>query len=239
MGVRVLRTGIAVSASALALLAPCALAAGAGPSGAASSNTVGRPLHGLSYWGGYGAHGATFESAKASWTIPAVSCRTHYEGYSSWVGMDGDGTRIVEQTGVNTDCASGQPLYHAWYQVYPDNRVDYGDPISTGDTFTASVTADGTSFTLTISDETQGWTESVTKSAPSAPKATAEAVIESTPGLGYPTIPSERFFDVRFNGQPLDSFADLVKYKTRHGSPIIYRPSKITHHTDFTIKPSS
>ena len=233
MAVRLLRTGLGVRAAALALLAPSALAA-APPAGAAVGS--GSPQRDIGYWGGYGAHGA-FDSAQASWTVAEVSCRTHYEAYSTWVGMDGDGSQYLERTGVLTGCATGEPQYQAWYEVSFGHAVYYDDPVSAGDEFTASVTADGSMFTLTITDETKGWTESATTSVPSAPKAAAEAVISNIPGEGYPTIASVRFTDVTFDGRPLDSFSDLQKYKTRRGSSTIYAPTKIRHHTDFAVKP--
>ncbi len=240
------RRGIAVATSAVALVAPLALSAtAAAPSVAASSFgssvTFGSPLHrvggpdSISNWGGYVAHGATFTVAQASWKIAKVTCRSSNDLYAPWVGIDGDGDNTVEQTGVQTDCHTGQPTHKAWYEMYPAAPVYYADPISTGDKFTATVTASGTSFTLKITDDTKGWTESTTQSLASAQKATAEAVIEA-PG-GYPNIKKLKFFDVNFNGQPLDSFSDLVKYETQSGSSTIYGASKIKHHTDFNMKP--
>lgn len=244
-----LRRGVAVAT--VALTAPLVFGAtSAAPALAsdsvASSVGFGSPLHGagdksIQKYGGYAARGTTFTTATASWKVAKVTCRTAYESYSALVGIGGDGTRIVERTGVATGCQSGQPRYTAWYEVYPAVPVYYQDPISTGDVFTATVSAavsaDGPSFTLTITDETKDWTESVTKSAPFASNATAEALIEATPGQGYPTITSVKFSDVTFNGQSLDSFSNLVKYDARAGSPAIYRPTKIRHHTDFKMKP--
>jgi peptidase A4-like protein len=234
-----------VAASAVVIVAPLALSAtAAAPSVAAGSFgpsvTFGSPLHRvggdiISNWGGYVAHGATFTVAQASWRIADVSCLHQSDLYAPWVGIDGDGTQTVEQTGVQTDCHTGAPTHKAWYEMYPAAPVYYPDPISTGDKFTASVTASGTSFTLKITDNTKGWTESVTKVLGSAQKATAEAVIEA-PG-GYPDISRVHFFDVTFNGQPLDSFSDLRKYDTQSGSATIYSPTRIKHHTDFKMKP--
>jgi peptidase A4-like protein len=239
------RRGVAVAASAVALVAPLALtattSASAVTTGSFGSVTrFGSPLHQLgsdtiSNWGGYVAHGATFTSATASWTIARVSCLSQNNLFAPWVGIDGDGTSTVEQTGAATDCSSGHPEYAAWYEMYPAAPVYYDDPISVGDKFTATVTANGTSFTLTISDKTKGWTESVVKSLASAQKLTAEAVIEA-PG-GYPAINVQKFTKVKFNGQPLDSFSNLVKYDTQSGSSTIYSPSNIKKHTNFQMRP--
>jgi hypothetical protein len=58
---------------------------------------------------------------------------------------------------VATDCSAGSPSYQAWYEMYPASPVYYNDPVSAGDSFSASVTTDGGgNYTLTISDDTQG-----------------------------------------------------------------------------------
>ena len=236
---------MSVGVAALALAAPLALTATASAPAlaavpAGSFHTFGSPLHAggpntISNWGGYIAHGATFTTATASWKIAQVTCLNNNDLYAPWVGIDGDGNNTVEQTGVATDCQTGSPRHEAWYEMYPAAPVYYNDPISTGDKFTASVTVSGTNFTLKITDKTKGWTESVTKSSASAQKSTAEAVIEA-PG-GYPAISTVSFSTVKFNGKPLGSFSNLVKYETRSGSNTIYTPTKIKHGTNFKMRP--
>jgi hypothetical protein len=244
--IRTVRRGSLAAASALTLAAAIvlpataaapALAASAGP-GARPIVTFGNPLRvgpdTISNWGGYVAHGTTFTKATASWTIADVDCVTQHDLYAPWVGIDGDGTQTVEQTGVATDCYSGTPHHQAWYEMYPAAPVYYPDPVSTGDKFVATVTASGTTFTLTITDKTKGWTEQVTK-VMAASKATAEAVIEA-PG-GYPDISSVSFTKVKFNGQKLGSFDQLVAYETRSGTQTIYAPTPIKHQMNFKMKP--
>lgn len=237
-----LRRSASVGAAVLAMAVPVALTAA--PAMATSSTPTGLSFGGprttvgsdvISNWGGYVAHGATFTSATASWTVPNVTCNSSNNLYAPWVGIDGDGTQTVEQTGVATDCQLGHPRHEAWYEMYPAAPVYYGDPISTGDKITATVTASGTTFTLKIQDKTKGWTEQVVKTLGSAQKATAEAVIEA-PG-GYPNIKSVNFTNVVFNGKPLDSFAQLVKYETQSGGGTIYGPTAIKKHTNFKMKP--
>jgi len=239
------RRRTAIVAAAFAISAPFIVTASTAAPAVASSGfgpatTFGSPMHRvggdvISNWGGYVAHGETFTTAKASWTVAQVQCLTSHDLFAPWVGIDGDGTQTVEQTGVATDCSSGHPEYAAWYEMYPSPPFYYNDPISVGDKFTALVTASGTNFTLKITDKTKGWTEQVTKSLGSAQKATAEAVIEA-PG-GYPDIASQQFTKVVFNGKPLGSFSNLVKYDTRSGSATIYSPTKIKNKTDFKMKP--
>src|SRR5213079_1649863 len=109
-------------------------------------------------WSGYAVTGSRFTSVSASWTEPSVSCSgTAYSSF--WVGLDGDTSNTVEQTGSSADCSGSTPQYYAWYEMYPKYPVNLSGTVRPGDHFSASVTTDGNgSFTLTITDSTQGWT---------------------------------------------------------------------------------
>src|SRR5690348_15176351 len=84
---------------ALFVCAP-ALAAGAGLRHHATPNH--RVVRGTSTnWSGYAVQGAgTYTSVTSTWKQPAVDCTKTPRGFSAfWVGLDGDGTNTVEQTG--------------------------------------------------------------------------------------------------------------------------------------------
>ncbi len=156
-------------------------------------------------WGGYVSFGS-FTTATASWTEPSVTCNSSNDLFAPWVGIDGDGSSTVEQTGVETDCSSGHPVYSAWYEMYPAAPVYYSSaPVSAGDKITATVTRTGTNtYRLDLSDSTKGWTKTTTKSL-SSRHASAEAIIES-PTDSYPTISGGvKFTGVKFNGTNLAS----------------------------------
>ncbi|MFC0436661.1 G1 family glutamic endopeptidase [Kutzneria buriramensis] len=148
-------------------------------------------------WSGWVSTGSGFSSVSASWTEPEVTCNSSNDLYAPWVGIDGYGSQSVEQTGVATDCSSGSPNYQAWYEMYPDSPVYYNDPVSAGDNFTGTVQRSGTNYTLTITDNTQGWTEHVTKSYNGA-NSSAEFILESPTGA-YPN-----FGTVHFSGATVD-----------------------------------
>jgi hypothetical protein len=151
-------------------------------------------------WSGYVATGSTFTSVSANWTMPAVSCNSTSDLYAPWVGIDGYGSQSVEQTGASTDCSSGSPTYQAWYEMYPQNPVYYSDPVAAGDSFSASVTTDGNGdYTMTITDNSQGWTES-TPGSYAGQNASAEAILES-PTAAYPNFGSVGFSGFTINGQ--------------------------------------
>jgi len=202
-----LTRALAAAALATASLAGTAVAATA-PAGFGPHITFGHGA-GSSFsggnWGGYASFGS-WTTATASWTEPSVTCRSTNDLFAPWVGIDGDGSSTVEQTGVATDCSSGRPVYQAWYEMYPAAPVYYSNSISAGDHFTATVTRSGTSYTLTISDTTKGWTKTTTKSLSSARHYSAEAIIES-PTDSYPSVSGNTisFTGVKFDGKTLKS----------------------------------
>jgi hypothetical protein len=156
-------------------------------------------------WSGYVATGGSFTSVSANWTEPAVTCNSTSDLYAPWVGIDGFGSDSVEQTGVQTDCSSGSPTYQAWYEMYPQNPVYYNDPVGAGDSFSASVTTDGSgNYTLTISDTSRGWTETTPGSFQGA-NASAEAILES-PTAAYPNFGTVPFSGFTINGQDASAF---------------------------------
>ncbi|GLY64313.1 G1 family glutamic endopeptidase [Amycolatopsis taiwanensis] len=184
-------------------------------------------------WGGYVSFGS-FTTATANWTEPAVTCNSRNNLFAPWVGIDGDGSSTVEQTGVATDCSSGSPVYQAWYEMYPAAPVYYNNPVSAGDHITATVTRTGTNtYQLDISDTTKGWTRSTTQSLTSR-HASAEAIIES-PTDSYPTISSGvTFTGVEFNGANLANTSPSALDADDRGV-FTWTPSGITNGTNFTM----
>ncbi|GAA0629647.1 G1 family endopeptidase [Kutzneria viridogrisea] len=199
---RVLAAATLAAASLVAGTAAAATPVGFGPQmrfghGSGTSFSGGN-------WGGYVSFGS-FTTATASWTEPAVTCNSSNDLFAPWVGIDGDGSSSVEQTGVATDCSSGHAVYQGWYEMYPAAPVYYSNPVSAGDHFTATVTRSGTSYKLDLTDTTKGWTKTITKSA-NAKHSSAEAIIES-PTDSYPTISGGKvsFTGVKFDGKSLAS----------------------------------
>jgi hypothetical protein len=200
-------SSVLVSRAARVLVAGAVVASALAAGTAAASPGFG-PQHqyGHNYsggnWGGYVSFGS-FTTATASWSEPAVTCNSTNDLFAPWVGIDGDGSSTVEQTGVATDCSSGRAVYQAWYEMYPAAPVYYSDAVSAGDKITATVTRTATStYRLDISDTTKGWSRSTSKTL-SSRHSSAEAIIES-PTDSYPSIPGGvKFTGVKFNGTNL------------------------------------
>ncbi|WP_086846225.1 G1 family glutamic endopeptidase [Amycolatopsis kentuckyensis] len=201
-------SGFVSSRPVRVLTVAAAAAASLAVSGTAHAAVFGAHFHGHEFsggnWGGYVSFGS-FTTATASWTEPAVTCTSTDDLFAPWVGIDGDGSSTVEQTGVATDCSSGRPVYQAWYEMYPAAPVYYSNSVSAGDHITATVTRTATNtYRLDISDTTKGWSKTITKSLTSK-HASAEAIIES-PTDSYPSISGGiKFTGVKFNGTNLAS----------------------------------
>ena len=216
----------------------------AASSGAAATKLRHDPNHKItnstsSNWSGYAVTGNRFTSISASWTEPTVTCTA--TGYSSfWVGLDGDTSSTVEQTGTDADCAGTTPTYYAWYEMYPKFPVNLPNPVSPGDTMTASVVTDGVgNFTLTISDTNQGWTFTTNAKLKSAKLASAEVIAEAPSGRGG-VLPLANFGSVSFtgataNGVALDSLPNLDPITMVSGSTVKAQPSKTIHSGSFSV----
>ncbi len=192
------------TAAGLLLTAAALVPVSAGSSVAASGGFAPQARHFQdSNWGGYVAQGG-FSTISGSWTEPHVTCNTTDDLFAPWVGLDGYGSQTVEQTGVQTDCSSGSPVLSAWYEMYPAAPVYWNDPVDEGDSITAGVVSNGGgSYTLTLTDNTKGWTEHVDQNL-GAQNASAEAVIES-PTQSYPSFGQLDFSGVTVDGQPFDA----------------------------------
>lgn len=171
-------------------------------------------------WSGYAVDG-NYTHVSASWVQPAVNCSVMqtaasriFQGASFWAGFDGYlRSETIEQTGTTAYCSvNDNPIYEAWYQLYPQQNVAYAKPVKPGDKISASVTTDGNGhFILTLTDRSEGWTRR--KTATSKTTITSAVVIAEAPTppyQGYPPTLAE-FGTVSFTGATADgkTFNDL------------------------------
>jgi hypothetical protein len=230
------------------LLAMAPAAALATPSAVARATTVTngsvvRVLTGTSTnWSGYDSTLGGFTSVSASWTEPAVICGAGASYSSFWVGIDGDGSSTVEQTGSEADCAGGAGKYYSWYEMFPTAPHNFTSPVSPGDAFTASVTASGTTFTLQISDTTRGWTHTITRSRSSAKRHSAEIIAEAPTvcSISCRVAPLADFGTVSFtsataNGTPIGSLSPNEIVMTTPPGTVKAQPSALSSGQNFSI----
>ena len=163
-----------------------------------------------------------------------VNCSVTPTGWSSfWVGLDGDTSSTVEQTGTEADCSNGHPVYSGWYEMYPKFPTTYSNPVAAGDHMSAKVTATGNgSFILTLSNSTRGWTKETTARLKHAKLASAEVIAEAPSGSGG-VLPLADFGTVGFgsatvNGATLTgSTAGLDPITMISGSTVKAQPSSM------------
>jgi Peptidase A4 family len=174
-----------------------AVLATAHPAGAADSGDL----------GGYAATGGKFASVSTSWVLPTAHCTGTTSTYTSiWDGLDGFDNSALEQTGTDADCVNGQAEYEAWWEVYPSAETLYSVALHPGDHITATVAYDGTStFTMTLTDSTQGWTKTTKHASTAGQGASAEVFVEIP--TTAPPAGSVTFTGTTANGQSLAAFS--------------------------------
>ncbi|EST18959.1 G1 family glutamic endopeptidase [Streptomyces roseochromogenus] len=193
-------------------------------------------------WFGYAASGGGYSSVESTWTQSPVDCSRGDGSVVFWVGLDGWGSRTVEQTGTGADCQNGRADYYAWWETYPDNPINpYNDPVKPGDTFYAKVTYQGgTNYELYIEDKTAGWREDqVVQGASGASNASAEVVGE-TPGYSggrYASLPdfsTENFTGSLVDGKPIGEMNARRIDLARNGDTLA-TTSDLSNGTDFAV----
>ncbi|HLW94346.1 MAG TPA: G1 family glutamic endopeptidase [Solirubrobacteraceae bacterium] len=138
---------------------------------------------GSTNWSGYEADqsGTLYTMVTGSWIVPPARCPGPGAYYSSvWVGIDGANSSTVEQDGTESDCASGSPSYYAWSEFFPAATQVIGHTVLPGDSMTGSVSVSGSTWTLTLQDNSRGWTFTAVTNAPTPTPAesSAEWIVE-------------------------------------------------------------
>jgi peptidase A4-like protein len=178
-------------------------------------------LHGVprnqaesSNWSGYAASSSTYTSVSANWTQPAAHCSSGSQYSAFWVGLDGYNSSSVEQTGSEADCSGSRASYSSWYEMYPANPVYFSNATKPGDSFSGSVTYNGSgAYTLVLTDHTQNWTHTVHASLNGAANSSAEAIVEapccksSGQPLNLTNFGSMNFSSVTVDGSPISNFS--------------------------------
>ena len=233
-----LRAGIAASALVLPALLPAAAAAAAAPVVFAPLQHNGSVPFFISHggfhnttststnWSGYAATGGNgaFTSVTTTFTQPALTCTSGNQYSSFWVGLDGYSSNSVEQTGTEADCSGSTASYSAWYEMYPKAPVTYRETVKPGDVISESVSFSGSrTYTLTISDSTEGWSKTTSASSSRGVRSSAEVIAEAPYSGGV--LPLADFGKVSFsgstvNGSTLSSFNPVqINMATSSGTP--------------------
>jgi hypothetical protein len=175
-------------------------------------------------WNGYvvaSNSGNSFSSVSGSWVQPSVSSNgTAGDGYSAfWVGLGGSGqsSQSLEQVGTAADVQNGQVTYYAWYELVPSPEQRLNLAIHPGDHMSGKVTVDGSSVTISLSDQSTGQSTTKTLQMSSPDTSSAEWIAEAPATqteAGNAVLPLADFGSVSFTnasataGQVSGSIAD-------------------------------
>jgi hypothetical protein len=155
---------VGISSSAIADTRPVGYAGPAREITQTRSTRTGSQQFTSRNWGGYitsaSSHSTDFNSVKATWVQPTVTCEAKNAWTVFWVGLDGWWNNTVEQGGSSAFCptSGGAAQYQLWWEMFPTNAIQTVLTINAGDTITASVKyATATSvFTIKVRDVTSG-----------------------------------------------------------------------------------
>jgi hypothetical protein len=165
-------------------------------------------------WAGYATSGGSQTSASTTFVIPTIkTCQANESSWAAfWAGLDGWGNNTVEQSGVDLNCNNGVRSYIPWYEVYPTAPVEIsGMTVNPGDTMVATDSyVSGTTYTLTLTDQTTSVTKTYNETAAGGTNYSAECIAEDQSGApsessygSYTNYGSVTFSSCTTNGQPI------------------------------------
>jgi hypothetical protein len=122
--------------------------------------------------------------------------------------------------------------------MYPKLPVNYSNPVVPGDSISASVVYEGSNqYKLTLTDVTQGWTQTTTQSSSTAKRGSAEVIAEA-PSSITGVLPLADFGTVNFSGSRLspNSTAGLnpITMETSNGT-VKAKPSAASKGGSFSV----
>jgi hypothetical protein len=123
-------------------------------------------------WSGAVVFASDISIVAGHWTIPAITPPSANQEYwcASWVGIDGDGSNDVCQSGVAAYIENSSLTVYPWIEWYPAPSMAITNiAVAAGDTVSVMVCASGagaTSATVYFSNLTTGRSTSVALTAP-------------------------------------------------------------------------
>jgi len=193
----------------------CLAAMLSGPAAVATSSVTAQPIsnaqrvaHGevsTLNWSGYAVYkdGTTFSHVSADWIQPTIApgacAKEKLQLAAFFVGIDGYNSNSVEQIGTDSDCFNGNPIYYAWYEMYPAPVTVLNCAVQGGDSIHADVQYNsGSTFTLTLTvNGNSCFSGPVT--APGTPARSSAEFVAEAPGTGNHFWPLANFQHVTFS----------------------------------------
>ncbi len=111
-----------------------------------SISVAAAPISRSANWSGYvvPSSASLVTEVSGEWTVPTLDCAATPNGIAGiWVGIGGDSSGVLLQTGVFPTCVDGEQQNVGWWEEYPSSRnheANFADfPVSAGDVIEASV----------------------------------------------------------------------------------------------------
>jgi hypothetical protein len=178
----------------------------------------------------------------ARWVEPQVKCGSTTTYGAIWVGIDGDGSQTVEQTGTQESCNGGHLQADAWYEMYPKpaHGLPTGHTVAPGDQMRATVIYEGSGvFSLQLRNVTRHWIATERLADPKAARVSAEVVIE-TPASTTPNLNQFKtvtFSTVTVNHRNLGNWdASMVRYNLVSDNGTAEDTTSVPSGASFSVK---
>jgi hypothetical protein len=156
-------------------------------------------------WAGYAdvaTKNGAFTKVSGSWTVPSVTCTAEDRITSDWVGLDGFSDSTVEQEGTISQCFKGTAVYYTWYEMYPAGPVQVSTTVTAGDSISASVTRNASSYTFKLSDPAHpasGFSKTLSCPTSTCLDKSAEWIAERPAYSNTGIVPEAQFSTVTFS----------------------------------------
>ncbi|SDZ34028.1 Peptidase A4 family protein [Amycolatopsis xylanica] len=145
-----------------------------------------------------------------TWTQPAANCaggRGAVDFEVNIYSYDLHGPNLYAGVGTNADCASGSPVYSAWYEVTGyDSRVRWDGQVAPGDVFRGTMDYQGDKlYRFTLENLTRGWRKESLAAGPRTPQGTQVGV--ERPFGRFSDFGSVPFTNVLQDGHPIGEYS--------------------------------
>jgi hypothetical protein len=206
----------------------------------------------------------TVTAVYGSWILQPVRTSAGSKYSAQWIGIGGffSGDKSLIQTGSESNSGGGKSTYGVWYEILPAGQTKISEPVNAGDTIQASVvcvsacTSATQSWTITLKDNTQGWTFTKTLSYSSSLKS-AEWIEErpalcvlifcklttlasfgtASYGQLYTSVSGTGFATISGTTASIGSFTYSEVTMTKSGGTVIAQPSILSvDGSSFTVK---
>ncbi|HET9918975.1 MAG TPA: G1 family glutamic endopeptidase [Ktedonobacteraceae bacterium] len=184
------------------------------------------------YYAGYAAMAldqrqpVAFQKVTGQWTVPQAHCSAGETSLSAtWVGMTSDATdkSLLAQLGSDSDCQAGDPQYYLWWETFPDPAVPLDLPLQPGDSVTAAVSFQHSTFSLSIDAPREGDHFSTTHAGNAFDTSVAECIVEA------PTIVDNPASNTGHLAQLTDFGTESISCLLNQNKPIASGPQDILY----------